>query len=81
MPFVPFAAMGVTFFFIGRFSTREVTRRESERAQAAAEKARPEGSADAVEELLRLDTLALEVGVELMPLVDTAQEGEVLSNT
>ncbi len=78
MPFIPFAMLAVLFFFLGRFAQREVVRIAAEKVAAAEEKAKPEGSTDSVEALLHLDTLALEVGVELVPLVDTAQDGEVL---
>ncbi len=78
MPFFAFATLAVCFFFLGRHSTREVARREALVVAATIEKAKPEGREDSVETLLHLDTLALEVGVELVPLVDTQQDGEVL---
>jgi flagellar biosynthesis protein FlhA len=78
MPHVPFLMLAVLFFFLGRYAAREVGRREAAAAAVEAEKARPDGSSDTVEALLHLDTLALEVGVELVPLVDGQQDGEVL---
>jgi flagellar biosynthesis protein FlhA len=78
MPLLPFAFLAVCFFFLGRYATREVGRREAAAAAALAEKDKPAIKEDSVEALLHLDTLALEVGVELVPLVDTQQDGEVL---
>lgn len=78
MPILPFLVLAVAFFFLGRYATREVVRREAAAATAAAEKDKPTIKEDSVEALLHLDTLALEVGVELVPLVDTQQDGEVL---
>jgi flagellar biosynthesis protein FlhA len=78
MPFIPFSLLSVGFIMLGRFSTKEIVRRETLKLAAAEEKVKPEGKGDAVVELLHLDTLTLEVGVELVPLVDTQQDGEVL---
>lgn len=78
MPLIPFGVLAIGFFFLGRYATREVARREVAAATAVAEKDKPQERGDTVEALLHLDTLALEVGVELVPLVDTQQDGEVL---
>jgi flagellar biosynthesis protein FlhA len=78
MPFLPFSTLAVGFFFLGRFSTREAARKSAEAATLAEEKAKPQGKEDVIENLLHIDTLSLEVGVELVPLVDTQQDGEVL---
>jgi flagellar biosynthesis protein FlhA len=78
MPLVPFVILGVAFIFLGRYATRETLRRESAAATAETAKVASEGKEDSVRQLLHLDTLALEVGVELVPLVDTQQDGEVL---
>jgi flagellar biosynthesis protein FlhA len=77
MPLLPFAALGLMLFGVGRFADRQKLARETA-VQKSEEKAKPEGHADQVEQLLHLDTLALEVGVELVALVDTHQDGEVL---
>lgn len=78
LPFVPFALLSVLFFFIGRYSTRELARRAEEEANKVVTDAKEEGKEDSIESLLHLDVLALEVGVDLVPLVDTQQDGEVL---
>ena len=79
LPFWPFVLLAVAFYYLGRYSGREVLRREALIASSLAdEKNKNEGKSDSIEALLHLDTLALEVGVEIVPLVDTAQDGEVL---
>jgi flagellar biosynthesis protein FlhA len=78
MPFVPFALLSTLFFFLGRYATKEAVRKAATAATAATDKAKGESGEGTVEALLHLDTLALEVGVELVPLVDTQQDGEVL---
>ena len=78
MPFVPFAFLSVCFWFLARYATKEAAKRDALAAVAESAKSKPDGKDDTVEALLHLDTLALEVGVELVPLVDTQQDGEVL---
>jgi flagellar biosynthesis protein FlhA len=78
LPFVPFALLSILFFFIARYSTRELARREEEAATMSVTQAKEDGKEDSIESLLHLDVLALEVGVDLVPLVDTQQDGEVL---
>ena len=79
LPFISFALLATTAFFLARFSQAETARRTSlakskEREAEAATKKKE----DSIESLLHLDSLTLEVGVGLIPLVDTAQNGEVL---
>jgi flagellar biosynthesis protein FlhA len=78
MPKIAFLGLAVGLIFLGRYSGRKVADRDAAVLAAAEEKNRPEGKSDTIEALLDLDTLALEVGVEIVPLVDTAQDGEVL---
>jgi flagellar biosynthesis protein FlhA len=77
-PFVPFILLAILFFFIGRYATKEIARRAEEKANAAVASTKDEVREDSIENLLHLDILALEVGVDLVPLVDTQQDGEVL---
>lgn len=77
-PFVPFALLAVLFFFIGRYATNELKRREEDKTNSAIAANKDEVREDSIENLLHLDVLALEVGVDLVPLVDTQQDGEVL---
>ena len=77
MPFVPFFILALLIGAIGYFSemsqaqtaTAEQQKVEEDAAQPIPEK---------VEALLPLDTMELEVGYELIPLVDTSQNGELL---
>jgi flagellar biosynthesis protein FlhA len=78
MPLIPFALLAGGMILLARYAGREVIRRQAAKLAALDEKNKPEAKSDSVEALLHLDTLALEVGVELVPLVDTAQDGEVL---
>ena len=77
-PFIPFAMLAGLFFFIGRYATRELAQRAEDKANAAVAQSKDEVREDSIENLLHLDVLALEVGVDLVPLVDTQQDGEVL---
>ncbi len=77
MPTIPFTLMSVGFLFLGRFISKANQNRalEAERAEKVKE---TKSSEDTIESLLHVDTLALEVGVGLIPLVDSHQDGEVL---
>lgn len=75
MPSLTFAVMSVAFIFMGRYAARLITVKEVVAKEEAAAKAAP---VDSIESLLHVDVLALEVGVGLIPLVDTQQDGEVL---
>jgi flagellar biosynthesis protein FlhA len=78
-PFVPFMALALLFFFIARYSATSVAEKEAERVAEEANKNRlAEGTSDSIENMLHVDTLSLEVGVGLVPLVDQSQDGEVL---
>lgn len=78
-PFLPFLALTVLFFFLARYSAISVAEKEAERVAEEANKSRlAEGTSDSIENMLHVDTLSLEVGVGLVPLVDQSQDGEVL---
>jgi flagellar biosynthesis protein FlhA len=78
-PFIPFAALTALFVFIARYSAGLVAEKEAAKVAEEANAARlAEGTSDSIENLLHVDTLSLEVGVGLIPLVDTAQDGEIL---
>jgi len=79
LPAIPFLLMSAGFFYLGRLAADAMSLRAEEEAKAEAQdKDRKEGSSDSIEALLHVDTMALEVGVGLIPLVDTAQDGEIL---
>ena len=77
MPGLPFLILSVSAFFVARLASR----REEERNKLEEKKEKEEENADkadSIESLLHIDTLSLEVGVGLIPLVDNQQDGEVL---
>ncbi len=78
LPMAPFMLMSFGFFFLARYATRAIEEKKTLADQDAARLAKAERSGETVESLLHVDTLALEVGVSLIPLVDTQQDGEVL---
>jgi flagellar biosynthesis protein FlhA len=78
LPKFSFVSLGIGFFFLGRYAERaqkEIFLKKEEEKKTVPTS---EGSKNSVEALLHLDALALEVGVGLIPLVDTTQDGEVL---
>jgi flagellar biosynthesis protein FlhA len=78
-PFLPFIALTVLFYFMARYSAISVAEQNAERIAEEANKNRmAEGTSDSIENMLHVDTLSLEVGVGLVPLVDQSQDGEVL---
>lgn len=78
-PFIPFAALTALFVFLARHSANVAAEKEAAKVAADANAARQsEGTSDSVESMLHVDILSLEVGVGLIPLVDTTQDGEVL---
>lgn len=79
LPFIPFIALAIGAFFTGRYAEKQKVIIE-ERAVAKEQEAVAEDlpAEDSVESLLHVDTLSLEVGVGLIPLVDSDQDGEIL---
>ena len=78
-PAIPFLALAAMFYFLGRYSASSVAELAAEKMADDANKNRlAEGTSDSIENMLHVDTLSLEVGVGLVPLVDTTQDGEVL---
>ncbi|SMF66476.1 flagellar biosynthesis protein FlhA [Pseudobacteriovorax antillogorgiicola] len=77
MPGLPFGILAVSAFFVARFAKKSLENQAIEEAKKKEKKA-DEGASESIEDLLHIDQLALEVGVGLIPLVDSAQDGEVL---
>ena len=77
LPALPFFGLGAGLVLLGRASTRRIDAKERD-VKVKEEKTATEGSRESIEQLLHVDTLALEVGVGLIPLVDSTQDGEVL---
>ena len=78
LPHIPFIFLGVilaaSVYFVGRQRQRLVATEAAE----VAEKDKLEERAEPVEHLLTLDPMELEVGYAIIPLVDRAQNGELL---
>jgi flagellar biosynthesis protein FlhA len=78
-PFLPFIGLATLFLFLGRYSASSVAEKAAAKIAEEANKNRlSEGTSDSIENMLHVDTLSLEVGVGLVPLVDQSQDGEVL---
>lgn len=77
MPTIPFLILAVLCVLVARTASKRMESRiNSEKALAKQEE--EEQSKETIESLLHIDTLCLEVGVGLISLVDSAQDGEVL---
>jgi flagellar biosynthesis protein FlhA len=79
LPAVPLFSLAIGLFLIGFFSIRgERERVEVQAEQQAREQAETKPEAPPVEDLLKVDTLELEVGYGLVALVDAKQGGDLL---
>ncbi len=80
LPTVPFLILSALLFLVSRLSAKDEAQEEKKTKKAA--KGKSSGTADTPEEvqaLLPLDTLELEVGYGLIPLVDEEQSGNLLA--
>ena len=83
LPTIPFMTLGITmgtvaWYFFGQEEKKaEEQQQEIEKAQTQAQEEAP-GKPEDVDHLLRLDTMELEVGYGLIPLVDKQQDGTLL---
>lgn len=82
LPHIPFMMLGtamggVAFMAFQQKAIEEETTAAAEKEEEKAAETEP-GSPEAVEALLPLDILELEVGYGLIPLVDEAQDGDLL---
>lgn len=79
LPTFSFLFLSGGFVFLANYAKKELARKNIASVQAkedlVSEEAKRENS---IESLLNVETLSLEVGVGLIPLVDTDQDGEVL---
>jgi len=81
LPHIPFLMLGAGMGWLAwiAFQSLAAEQTEEEIAEERRRKTAPSlGSPETVEALLPLDTLELEVGYGLIPLVDEAQEGDLL---
>ena len=79
LPAVPFMTLGLTLGAIAWYFLRGAEKeRLEEEETAAAEEEEETGAPEDVDHLLTLDTMELEVGYGLIPLVDKQQDGILL---
>ncbi len=78
LPTVPFLLLSGGFVAFGYFARIALQNKEKEKAVQEKQKDKLDKDANSIDSLLHVDTLALEVGVNLIPLVDGSQDGEVL---
>ncbi|HYX39262.1 MAG TPA: flagellar biosynthesis protein FlhA [Oligoflexus sp.] len=77
MPTIPFGILAVGLFFLGRYAVQTASEKKVE-AEAKELELQKDPKKDSIESLLHIEALSLEVGVGLIPLVDSQQDGEVL---
>ncbi len=84
MPFIPFMALGVCTGLIASSASRElpadrIKKEEEElKLKAAGPPPPPPGSTEEVKGLLGVDLLELEVGYELVPMVEASSGGDLI---
>ncbi len=81
LPTIPFLLLSILTFVAARLTVKDEEATEEKTAKGK-KGAKPSGTADTPEEvqaLLHLDSLELEVGYGLIPLVDEEQSGNLLS--
>jgi flagellar biosynthesis protein FlhA len=77
LPKVPFFVAAALVGMIG-YSTGQANRRTREQSQAQEKEAPAQKAPEAVEELLQVDTMELEIGYGLIALADSSQGGDML---
>ncbi|HET9241419.1 MAG TPA: flagellar biosynthesis protein FlhA [Oligoflexus sp.] len=77
LPTIPFGILAIGTFFLGRYSV-QMAFEKKEAEEAKEQEAQKDPKKDSIESLLHIEALSLEVGVGLIPLVDSQQDGEVL---
>jgi flagellar biosynthesis protein FlhA len=79
MPFIPFLILAVLLFMLSNMASAHAVHRKGSEAQGKAEELAALDTPEEVQSLLPLDTLELEVGYGLIPLVDEEQDGNLLA--
>lgn len=77
LPMIPFWSISILFLFLA-FKKNKTNNEEEFEEQIAASKELESKSVDRVEDYLLLDTLELEIGYSLIPLVDSGDGGDLL---
>ena len=75
LPLIPFWSIGCFFLFL---AYKNHTKEEDEKREAEQQKELPGKTEDRVEDYLLLDTLELEIGYSLIPMVEAEQGGDLL---
>ncbi len=79
LPTVPFITFAGLLFLVSRLSGVQEEVSDEQAKEQAQKKAAPTDTPEEVQSLLPLDTLELEVGYGLIPLVDESQNGTLLT--
>ena len=77
LPIIPFWLLGSLFLFIA-YKKHNSNEREKEDAQTAEQQKPQDEKEERVEDYLLLDTLELEIGYSLIPMVEASQGGDLL---
>ncbi len=78
IPFTPLFALSAVLFLIGYGSQKAAVKRAMEEEMEKRKKAKKKAEPEKVESLLPIDILELEIGYELIPMVDPEKDGELL---
>jgi flagellar biosynthesis protein FlhA len=77
-PKIPLIMLGIALGFMGYYVRRGLRAKEEEKALPKKEKEEAAKGPESVIGLLQIDPIALEIGYNLIPLVDTEQGGDLL---
>jgi len=78
MPSLAFIVLAAVLFGLSSLAARHQKEEQAQEAEAQEKQKAPSDTPEEVRSLLPLDTLALEVGYGLIPLVDEKQDGNLL---
>ena len=77
LPFLPFLTLSISLALLGYYLDRE--KKTAQKLEEEVPVEAPVRQEENYEEMLNIDLLELEVGYGLIPLVDSAQDGELLA--
>ena len=81
LPTIPFLFFSASLFIVSRIVSKnsDTTEQDKKKAKGGSAASEPANTPEEMQDLLPLDTLELEVGYGLIPLVDEEQNGNLLS--
>jgi flagellar biosynthesis protein FlhA len=79
LPFFPFLVLAISLSILSYYIDRRDKEEAAGKEVAAAPEAAPARAEENYEQLLNVDLIELEVGYGLIPFVDSAQDGELLT--